>query len=239
MVWTRLACAALAPLIWAAPAAAQNRVTWEPSYSGSCENCQLSGLHLSHRDFSGANYPGADMTRAVLQSIQASGANFTGVQADRGDFSYATLTDVNLSDARLSRAVFTSVSAAGANFTGADLDRAGFDEALLVGANFAAAQAVRLSAEGADFSGAHCAGADFTRSVLRRAVFDGANLQGAVLIDADIAGASFRDARFDGADLSGVSGYENANFDGACGRVAAKPAGLPDWPDCEAGSLAD
>eukprot|EP00581_Thalassiosira_minuscula_P035415 CAMPEP_0184453968 /NCGR_PEP_ID=MMETSP0740-20130409/18540_1 /TAXON_ID=385413 /ORGANISM="Thalassiosira miniscula, Strain CCMP1093" /LENGTH=89 /DNA_ID=CAMNT_0026825347 /DNA_START=1 /DNA_END=267 /DNA_ORIENTATION=+ len=58
-----------------------SRISWAPSYSGSCHDCSLVGRNMSGWNVSKASYPGADLTAANLRRAHAHGANFSRVQA--------------------------------------------------------------------------------------------------------------------------------------------------------------
>ena len=65
------------------------------------------------------------------------------------------------------------------------------------------------------------------------AIFNGANLSLSKFDGANVQGASFKDARFVGANLTGLIGWREANFEGACASNSTLlPLGLH-LSDCE------
>jgi hypothetical protein len=52
------------------------------------------------------------------------------------------------------------------------------------------------------------------------------------------AGASFKDARFPGADLQSVVGFEQADFEGACGSLTTRLPPDMRLPTCTKAQLA-
>ena len=93
-----------AMLFGAAPLNAQeapSRISWAPSYSGSCQDCSLVGRNMSGWNVSNASYPGADLTAANLRRAHAHGANFSGVQAAGADLRLGDFTEASFEEAVL------------------------------------------------------------------------------------------------------------------------------------------
>lgn len=170
----------------------------------------------------GADFSHADLSGAMLFSMQLKGANSEGAKlaAARfiGDMSHANRRDTDLTGLRgsvdmknqsmgLMRASFVSPDLRRANFTGAELARADFGFADMRNARFV---------------GANLCGAEFASSDLRGADPSGADLRGAKFIDTQFHEAILAGARFDGATWRGVQGMENA---------AGRGRGLP-RPSC-------
>lgn len=193
-----------------------SRVTWQPSYSGSCQDCLLIRQHMPFWDLSGGFYNGANFSYSTLQGAHAKGALFTGITASHTDFSRADLSNANFADATLDHARLIGVMASGADFSGAVLDRCDAREAKFIGVNMTGASAVHMLGFGTDFSAAIATGAVFDHATLRGAIFDGALLSNTSFVEADVAGASFRGSRFHGANLARMIGYAEADFTDAC-----------------------
>ena len=219
--------AALTVLSLPALADGTNTVAWAPSYSGSCENCNLSGQSMSYWNLSGGHFPGADISSARMHGITARNTNFTSVNARFADLSKADLTGAIFRSATLQNARLQGVRASTSNFYMANLTDANLSSANFVGATLSSSNAAGLIATDADFSGANASGIILDRAQLTNTHFNGTNLFGSSFIGADITGASFRDARFGEANLSGMTGFDKADFTGACGSLGTTyPAGF-------------
>lgn len=211
-----------------------SRISWAPSYSGSCTDCSLMGSNMSGWNISKLNYPGADLTAANLQRVHGHHANFksaqaTGADLRLGDFTGAIFEQATLTGARMQHATFNSANMGGALLTGANLSDGKFIGAVLSDAKLQAS-----TVHNADFSAATLSGASLSAADLTGSVFDNAVLQDADLTGANLTDVSFRDVRLSGAKLDGVVGIESANFDGACASEKTQlPVGLI-LPDCVA-----
>ncbi len=204
-----------------------NQVAWSPSYAGSCVNCQLSGQSMSFWSMEGANFPGADITRARLLGVKAKGANFSDALAEGANFRNALLEGASFVRADLKHAILIDIQANTADFTSADMTQAELSTAKMVGTTFATVIAINIKADHADFSGANVSGTIFDGASLRGAIFDGATLYGTSFQETDITGASFRDARFGEANIAGMRGVATADFAGACSSLGTQfPPGL-------------
>ena len=210
--------------VWADGA---SKVTWQPSYSGSCEDCSLVGRQMPYSELTDARYGGADLSHASLFGSIATKAEFRGVTGRYTDFSQTILNNANLETSTLTNARFIGAEANGANFSGARLDFCAFKDAKLIGANLTEASATYMNGGGADFSAANATRTVFDHADLRGANFDGAQLRGASFVETDIAGAQFRDARLAAVDLSRAKNVGQADFTGACrSSETLLPAGL-------------
>jgi len=204
-----------------------SRVTWTPSYSGSCEDCSLVGLQMPYSNLTAARYGGADLSHASLFGSIADDAEFNRVTGRYADFSQTKLNNARLQTATLTNARFIGTIANGADFSGAQLDFSAFDDARLIGANLTDVSATHMKAMKADFSAANATGAVFDYADLRQANFDGAQLNGASFSESDIAGAQFRDARLANTNFLSAKNVEQADFTGACRSIDTQlPSGL-------------
>ena len=204
-----------------------SRVTWQPSYSGSCEDCSLIGQQMPYSDLSGAHYVGADLSHASLFGSVADNARFDGVTGRYADFSQTKLNNARLQNATLTNARFIGVEANGADFSGAQIDFGKFSNGKLIGANLTNVSATHIRAVGTDFSGANASGAQFDYANLIQSNFNGAQLSGASFKESDISGAKFRDARLAAADFSGAKNARQADFTGACRSAQTRlPTGI-------------
>ncbi len=137
------------------------------------------GIKLSYAKLEEARLVGADLIGAVLNSVDAGEADFTG----------ALLEDADLGHARLRFAQFGHAVMDGATLAGADL----------WGAKLRGAEAERTCFKGARLDEAQLQEADLTHADLTGATLRRAHLQGTIL-----RGATLRDAVMDGADLTGA-----------------------------------
>jgi uncharacterized protein YjbI with pentapeptide repeats len=208
----------------AAPgAAAQGQpVAWSPSYVGTCATCELSGRNLTGWTLAGANYSEAKLDYSVMRGVQAPSVNFERANLTGADMRGALLTNAKLADATLAGTRLHNVNAAGADLSRAQMYGAGLQQATLIGANFKGAELLIARLEGGDFSTANFEDAVLDRAYLNDGIFNGANFTDASFKGTDITGASFKDARFPGANLQSVKGFEDADFEGACGSLSTR-----------------
>ena len=168
---------------------------------------RIVGLPLEDRDLRGANFRGANLTKADLARAKLNGADLGCTTLDGANMGGAVLHSADLSNAKLRRADLSGAKLDYANLQAAELRHAKFDgsEGLdTVRGGFVEAQ---LSA--ADFRGMQLSGVSLQRSAL-----DVANLLNARLIGADLAGAGLRGANLENAQLQGAN-LENAKLQGA------------------------
>lgn len=162
--------------------------------SGNLQGANLAGATMVEADLAGAsmglawplpsgggevtrirtNLAGADLTRAVLASVNL----------EQADLSKAVLAEVNAPMVEMPRANLTDVRADGGVLTGA-----GLIDATMVRARLTKANLVR---------------ANLSRADLRSAVLVDADLREADLTDVNLDGANLRRARMDGATLTGA-----------------------------------
>ena len=213
-------------------------VAWSPSYVGTCTTCELSGRNLTGWTLTGANYAEAKMDRAVLSDVNAVSVNFERADLTGADMRRAVFTNAKLAGVKLTGARMMGFSAIGADLSGAAIYGANLEGATLIGANLKDAHLMTALLGGADLSTANLQGAFLDKADLRGAVLNGANLRDARLNGANIAGASFKDARFPGADLQSVVGFEEADFEGACGSLTTRLPPDMRLPTCTKAQLA-
>ncbi|MEM7005659.1 MAG: pentapeptide repeat-containing protein [Pseudomonadota bacterium] len=210
-----------------------DRVVWKPSYSGSCQNCNLVGQQMPYWDVRGVRYDGSDLSYASLYRAVADQAHFTSIKATRTEFSHAQLVETNFTGAVMDGARLIGVEANGSDFSRASLDYADLLEAKLIDVNLSGASLAHGLCQSTNFSNASATGAVFDFAVLRDAIFDGSLLSGASFIEADVSGASFKGARLHGANLARIINSSLADFSGACRSDATLlPPGLV-LPLCE------
>lgn len=141
---------------------------------------QLTGARLSHASMQGANlqeadgYPAANLTRALMNSVNLAGAPMSNVVM-AGVWFYgegASLAGATMQNVNLSGAILWKVSLASAKLQGAVLDGAILVEASLKGANLSHADKVRAtslykaSLQNADLSGANLTGASLANAAV-------------------------------------------------------------------------
>ena len=148
------------------------------------------------------------------------GAELSGLDGTRGDFSGVNLTDTLMRDfvavdatfdeANLTRTVLSSTRVSGASFANTTLDNTNFRKSDLSAANFAGARGDRTNftectLDGAIFSAVVLDRGSFSLSSAVEANFDGADLTSARFADMDLTGASFDRALVDGTTWSRVT----------------------------------
>ena len=115
------------------------------------------------------------------------------------DFSFADLSNGNLSGLRLSDKMFNN-----ADFTGANLSRTEFYSSLLIGANFLRANLIDSSLRRAHMTGANLEDADLTRADLYNTDLTNANLTNVTLTGANLKGANLSGVDLRTADLKAI-----------------------------------
>jgi uncharacterized protein YjbI with pentapeptide repeats len=131
---TRFALLALAALLVASPAAAQNAGQIARVKAGaSCPGCnlfqaELSGLEKTGQNLSRSRLRQADLSLVVMNRASFAGADLRDVNAYGGVFGGASFAGANLTNASfvgsyLVGARFAGADLTGANFSGAELDR--------------------------------------------------------------------------------------------------------------------
>jgi uncharacterized protein YjbI with pentapeptide repeats len=129
------ALVAIAVLLVAAPAAAQNAGQIASVRGGaSCAGCNLfqadlGNLTLKNKNLSHARLRQADMSAAIMNGTNFSGADLRDVNAygalfTSANFTGADLTNATLVGAYLQGAKMSGANLSGANFSGAEMDRA-------------------------------------------------------------------------------------------------------------------
>lgn len=213
-------------------------VAWSPSYVGTCATCELSGRNLTGWTLSGANYSEAKLDYSVMRGVQAVGVNFERADLTGADMRGAVLTNAKLADGVFAGTRLQGIKASGADFRRALMHGASLQDAIMVGSNFEQAELIIARLENADLSTANFTGAVFDRANLRGAIFNGAIFTDARMAGADVTGASFRDARFPGANLQSVKGFDEADFEGACGSLTTRLPANERLPMCTLSQLA-
>ena len=152
-------------------------------------------------------FPGVNLSKRRLDSINFSGANlqganFAGASLDLASLSCADLTGANLAEASLKRADLRGARIQGASFEFADMDGADFRQATIVVTGDTKWRIVGQEKDRSTIvSFANCSlkGAKLQNANLKDANFDGALLNGA-----SFAGTTLGNASFEGAVLVGV-----------------------------------
>lgn len=119
----RLAFVAAAALgaVWAGQASAfwpfspAARLSFQPTYGGVCEDCDLSGriltgAKLSNSVFNRANFSHAVMTRADASRSAFADANFAGADLRRVNFNEANVVGANFDNANIAGANFETAT---------------------------------------------------------------------------------------------------------------------------------
>lgn len=180
-------------------------------------SCNLSGSRLDDADFVGAKLGRARLESASLQRVLAAGAVFFEAALDGADLTDASLSGAGFRAARMERAKLVRADLTDASFAKAHLAMADLEDADAAGANFSGAVL-----DGAKAKRANLAKARLTEASARDAVFDRADLSGADLVEshferASLVEASLYGARADRADFSDailtkVCASEGASF---------------------------
>jgi uncharacterized protein YjbI with pentapeptide repeats len=211
-------CLAIAPAI-----AADCRS--QPAPGADWQDCNKSNIVIRGADLAGANLTGTDLSMTDLRSTQLSGAKLHKATLVRSSLAGANATGSDFSRVEAYRTSFAGIIAPGTTFASAELQRADFKGADLTDADFDKAELGR-----AEFEGAAIGGAKFTLANLSRAQFAGATLGAPV----DFAGAFMFLTRIEGVDLSAATGLSQDQVNLACGDAGTKlPGGLTtpsSWP---------
>ena len=167
----------------------------------------LSGALLIDADLSGLNLAGADLSGANLSRANLTGTNLLGARLRK-----TVLFDAVLDDAELTGAVAT-----GANFEQARGQRVGFggadlSEVSMLGAMLRDCSFTSSTLHGAVLQRADLQGSRFRQADLSGADLTAADLRNSDLCDASVSGAHLREADLRGARVSGVTGYESAEW---------------------------
>jgi len=171
------------------------------------QNIPLWGIDMSEKTHGGRVYLDGLFFKDFKgdrSKIDLIGANFSGADLRKADFSEANLYskanlygEVDFSEANLYEADFSGSYLEGANFFGADL----------LGANFFGADLRR-----ANFSGSYLEGANFSGAILL-----GTNFAGAILFGTNFSGANLGGANFLGATKTyNKKGFDKAFIDCYC-----------------------
>ena len=191
----------------------------------------LSGLTMSHLDFTDADLTGcnleetdlssADLTGATLRKANLTGANLSSATLVACDLSQAILCKTQLQDANLDRATLRK-----ANLQNGMLERVSANFADFVEADLTNALLRSGSFKRTDFSSTVLRAADFSNAVMSEALVEeargpGVNMQGADLTALHAGNApDFTGGNFQQVTASG-SFWEGARLDGADFRYSA------------------
>lgn len=115
-------------------------------------NFEDAGLY--ERNFSGADFSGACLYRAVMEGSNLRGANLNGADLYRTDFAWADLRDAVLTYADIFETDLTYADLRGANLNYAIITWAKLNDTALNKANFSNAHLIGAELSGANFSGA-------------------------------------------------------------------------------------
>ena len=175
-------------------------VTYSICTSVNLFQANLSGLDLSHVQFTQGN-----LDQANMDSTKLDHANLSGAQALLSNMNYATLDGSTLTNGLFGQvtaqnASFKNINADGLNMTSANLTGSTFQNAVLANAIFN-----QVNATSTDFSNADLMNAAVAHGQFNNANFSGANLAGANLSFADFSSANLTGANFGGANLYGAS----------------------------------
>ena len=175
----------------------------------------LSGGRLSQADFSGADLSRASFKGAGAQQIVFRGAKLVGANLQYADLYEADATGADLSNANAGHSVWKHANFQRANLRRADFSEADLAEADFTGADLAAARLKFARLDGAILTGADLSDANLSIARLHKvrladAVLDGACLEGADLTEADLEFLDLAEARLEYAKLI------RANLTGSC-----------------------
>jgi uncharacterized protein YjbI with pentapeptide repeats len=201
------------------------------------ERSDLSDMALAGKDFSGARLDHAvldraDLGRAVMRKISATGAKFRSTWLQTAHLDRADLRGADFDGANLQEATLRGVKAAGANFADAWMTRVdlrggdfvGLQEEDDAGNPFGSTPVPEQVVPRASFFRAQLHGANLSELTLTTVDFHDArlrhtNFQGSTLDGVDFRGATLGDADLRDADLSGATlcaaVLDGARLDGA------------------------
>ncbi len=194
---------------------------------GQFEEADLTRANLNAMSATVANFALADLAQAVLTAADFTGSNFVGANMDD-----VKAEEVHFDHVRLDGASLRRADLAGAYMRGAELNNVDLDGAQLQGAQLAQADSMfqtQLSSanlRGADLRRADAQGVVFIRANLTGADLRGANLRGAVLYGAQVQSAEWSGADLRGSDLRGTT-IRQSEVSGACFDDSTRwPAGV-------------
>ena len=182
--------------------------------TGNCVGCDLSGVDLSDRNFTGTiNFVGADLSDADLSDA---------------DLFFANLESANLSNANLSGASAIFANLNNANLSNADLSNADLEFTRLNDANLSNADLSNTRLNDTELRNADLSNADLSNANLNNVDLDDANLSNADFSGAEygneiqLASAGFLDGitLADGSTPSFCSGLETLT--GSSGSFASQ-----------------
>ena len=173
--------------------------------------------NLSAAVFTGAVWPGIDLSHARLQKVDFSGADLSAAQLDH----------VFGQEMRLSGAVLTEAWLRGAKMRGAKAQGANLTEMGAMNSSWQYADFRNACLHGANLCGSDLQHADFTDANLSASGLSSAKLSGAILDRANCSGADFRNATLRRVCLS-TAVLTDTRFD----RADLREADLEDlhWP---------
>jgi uncharacterized protein YjbI with pentapeptide repeats len=190
--------------------------SWRPSprYVPNLCSAQLQKAQWPHVDLFGARLVGADFRSANLQSARLQKAKASNARLARADLREALMEQIDAEGANLSFANMTDVQAKNANFAHANLQASNLESAALYKASFVGAKLNDAHLRGANlrkanFCNARLEGADFSKCDLSQAVFKNpklqeTNLSGAKLQKAWLVGCDMEEMDLRRVDLSGA-----------------------------------
>jgi uncharacterized protein YjbI with pentapeptide repeats/uncharacterized RDD family membrane protein YckC len=160
-------------------------------------------------DLSSANFEGANLTGAFLNSAVMNRTTFVRAVLNKANLSNGILNGANLSNSLLIGANLQQAMLKDASFTGADIGSANFS-----GANLASARLGKVKAQGTQLSFTNLSKSEWLGADLSGADLSGANLQNADLSSAKLANANLKDARLQDANLRNAD-VSSVDFRGA------------------------
>jgi hypothetical protein len=194
-------------------------VTYSVCANVNLFQANLSGLTLSHVQFTQGN-----LDQANMDSTKLDHANLSGAQALLSNMNYATLDGATLTNGLFGQAMaqnasFKNINADGLNLTSANLTGSSFQSAVLANAILN-----QVNATSTDFSNA-----DLMNAAIAHGQFNNANFSNTNLAGANLSFADFSSTNLTGANLAGANLY-GASFNGAV-LIGAQFSATTECPD--------
>ena len=178
-------------------------------FNSSFVESRATGIKLSCADIIECNFShsalyDADMSNAIISSVDFSSASMQEMQIHDCRFSDSKLIDSELNNSNLTNSVFNNTDCKGAIFADCILTNT-----MLIGANLVEADFSGAYMDGCNLSGANLTDADLTAESMRGIKLKGAILKGAKLSGVDLTGVDLTGVDLTGVDLTGCNYNSN------------------------------
>lgn len=204
--------------------------------SPSMVRAKLAGARAFDAGWPGADARGANLSRAVLQRVDLSGAQLDGARLEGTLVAESQLADSSWREVQALRFIAWDVKAPRADFSHSSWRRSALPGSDLSGSRWRGARLVQLQGMGADWSGADLAGARAERCAWTGATMRAVRLEGAFLGNCELSRADLTQATLDGGCFA-HSLFMQAGLAGASARGADFFQALLRKADCRDADL--